>query len=541
MPRLVVQSGPNEGLSCAITGVVIVGRDEGCDLVLDDPRVSREHVRVRLEGSQYVAEDLGATNTTQLNGAPITKANLLPGDELKVGRSMLILEEDQHRGAGGSTFILESDQARIQASMPAEEQAGLATVATLEELRESFELFRQVGEALGSAVAVDDLLQGMLAELFRVFEQADHGFVILAEGPEGPFHIQAQRFRRGRPEELGLSRTIIQHVVSRNEAVLSQDAAVDSRFQGAQSIVSHNIRSVICAPLICTGETLGAILVDTTDARQPFSKAELATLAVLAPQAALRIRHAKLVEQQIESQRLAAIGQTVAGLAHCVKNILNGIQGGSYILDRALAGSDAARIESGWTMVKRNTAFMSDLVLDMLSYAREREPVYEQVNPVSLLESIRELAALRAGGSPVEVVCDVDPGVTSVTLDATAMKRCLLNLATNAVEACSDGEGDKPPRVTLACAPGPAPGAVRFTVADNGCGIPEEHLENLFTMFFSTKGSKGTGLGLAVSHKIVEEHGGTIDVASRAGEGTTFTIDLPAEPAAEEPTAKTQA
>jgi signal transduction histidine kinase len=241
---------------------------------------------------------------------------------------------------------------------------------------------------------------------------------------------------------------------------------------------------------------------------------------------ALRIRHAQLVARHVEAQRLAAIGQTVAGLAHCVKNILNGIQGGSYILDGALEKDDPTRRDRGWAMVKRNVAFMSDLVMDMLSYARQREPAREPVDPRRLLEDVRQLVDVRRGQKGVQITCQVAPDVQKVPLDVTAMKRCLLNLAGNAVDAC-DPEGG---RVVLGCDRAPEGGAVRFTVADNGCGIPAKHLDHLFEMFFSTKGAKGTGLGLAVSKKIVDEHGGRIHAESRVGEGTQFVIDLPLGP-----------
>ena len=544
MARLVVRSGPEAGRACEVSGVAVVGRDPTCDLVLTDPRVSRRHAHIRATDAGFLLEDLGTTNGTYLNGVRTERSDVLPGDRIEVGDTVLALSDALEVADRPATAVVAGVDSHIQAAVSA---IAAPAVATVEQLRERLDLFSHVSDALGSAIGVDELFGRILAALFDVFQQAHRGFIILADGPHGPFHVQTQRLRAGQDADVALSRTIIEHVLARQEAVLSRDAAADSRFAGAGSIIAHGIRSVMCAPLLYAGEALGLIQIDTTDARRPFSQAELHTLAALAPQVALRIRHARLVDEHIKTERLAAIGQTVAGLAHCVKNILNGIAGGSYILDRALEHADAARINQGWTMVKRNNAFMSDLVLDMLTYAREREPTYEPVDPRQLLDAVRDLAGIREARQAVTITCDVDPALQTVVLDGTAMKRCLLNLVANAVEAClarsadpaaPDGPGDGA-HVRLACAPGPQPDTVRFTVSDTGCGIPEEHLARLFGLFFSTKGSKGTGLGLAVCKKIVDEHGGTIGVTSTVGQGTQFTVDLPMRRPADETKTRT--
>jgi two-component system NtrC family sensor kinase len=530
MAHLRIVSGPGAGRIVEVHGAVRIGRDPTSEVALDDSLASRAHARVRPTDDGFLVEDLGSTNGTRLNGVTITRSALREGDRLEVGRHVLTLEGAAPEDRPTATILVKSDS-HIKASVPAPGRTAAAAQVGAEHLHERLDLFSRVGEALSSTISVDELLDRILAALFEVFEQAEHGFVILAESPAGPFQVEAQRARRGRGGPVALSRTVIEHVLAHEEAVLSHDAAADTRFAAAQSIIAHGIRSVICAPLTACGETLGVLHLDTTDGRRPFDEPELHTLAALGAQIALRIRHARLVAKYVEAERLAAVGQTVAGLAHCVKNILNGVQGGSYILDRALKKNDPDSIQRGWAMVKRNTAFMSDLVLDMLSYAREREPVYEPVDARQLLETVRDLAGLRVADGTVTISCEVDAALETVLVDAVAMKRCLLNLAGNAVEACAAAGGaatpDKAPHVHLACGRGPQPDTLRFTVSDNGCGISEEHLGRLFTLFFSTKGSKGSGLGLAVCKKIVEEHGGVIHVASKVGEGTEFAIDLP--------------
>jgi signal transduction histidine kinase len=305
------------------------------------------------------------------------------------------------------------------------------------------------------------------------------------------------------------------------------DAYADPRFnQEVDRHTGFHTRNVVSVPLRDhEGELIGVLQVLN---KRPgaFSDQDLRLAETLSAQAGVALQRARLIERYVESQRLAAIGQTVAGLAHCVKNILNGVRGGEYILDRALEAHDEDRCSRGWALLKRNIAFLSDLVLDMLAYAKQRTPARAPVDPRDLLEQIRDLAGVRGGERGITVACEVAEDVQTVELDSTAMKRCLLNLAGNAVDACGEQGG----QVLLRCERAPDGQAVRFAVCDDGCGIPPEHLEQLFDMFFSTKGSKGTGLGLAVSQKIVQEHGGVLRVESTVGEGTTFTIEIPTHP-----------
>ena len=313
--------------------------------------------------------------------------------------------------------------------------------------------------------------------------------------------------------------------ISGGQTIHVPDAYADARFNSrVDRETGFRTRNILAVPLRDHAHELVGVLQVLNKRKGSFSDLDISLAETLGAQAGVALQRTRLIEQYVESQRLAAVGATVAGLAHCVKNILNGIQGGSYILDRALESGNVEHRDRGWALVKRNVAFMSDMVLDMLSYARDRTPVRAAVDPRGLLEDTRDMLNLRAGRSTIEVTCEVAEDLKTVSVDATAMKRCLLNLAGNAVDAC-DKEGG---RVALRCTSGADGKEIIFTITDNGRGIAPEHLEQLFSMFFSTKGSKGTGLGLAVSQKIIDEHGGSITVDSTVDEGTTFTITLPA-------------
>jgi signal transduction histidine kinase len=253
-----------------------------------------------------------------------------------------------------------------------------------------------------------------------------------------------------------------------------------------------------------------------------FTSADEANLTVLAGEAAIVIENAQLHQEKLQAERLAAVGRTVSELAHCMKNILNGIQGGAYVLDLGLTKDDRGKLEKGWDMVKRNTTFLSNLVLDMLAYAKDREPHYEETDVNGLIGTVVDILAPEGATRGIQVTGEVDRALGAVRIDPTGIYRVLLNLSTNAVEACAANTG----RVQVRSRQD-AEGWFTLEVEDNGGGIAPEDQGKLFTEFFSTKGAKGTGLGLAVAGKVVREHGGRIDVFSQPGKGTRFIIRLP--------------
>jgi signal transduction histidine kinase len=243
-----------------------------------------------------------------------------------------------------------------------------------------------------------------------------------------------------------------------------------------------------------------------------------------------RVRKIRRLEQElIESERLAAIGQTVASLAHYMKNILFGLKGGVYLVNTASKGheTDSDSLETGWDMVERNLGRISDLVLDLLEYSRDREVEYEDCSPNEIGNEVCEDFAAKAREHGIEIVRDFDPSMRGVVLDPKIIRRCLSNLVANAIDACIFDSNQQKEWVVRVRTLLEDDGTVLFEVSDNGCGMDEEVKRKLFTTFFSTKEGRGTGLGLLITQKLVHEHGGTIRVESEPGAGSTFSIRLP--------------
>jgi len=247
---------------------------------------------------------------------------------------------------------------------------------------------------------------------------------------------------------------------------------------------------------------------------------ELGRAAFITDQTSFR----RLEQEKLDGERMAAVGQTVAGLAHTIKNLLMGLEGGMYMVDTGLRRADPARIQNGWGMLQRNFEKTTALVKDFLSFAKGRVPELQPIDPIALA---REIVALYKDAAALQdVELSYEPGfdVGLAPLDQNGMETCLTNLLSNAIDAAAMRE-DRAGKV-----------AVRvyddgddliFEVRDNGCGMDWDVKGKVFTTFFTTKGNKGTGLGLLTTRKIVQEHGGRVELESAPGEGAIFRIRLP--------------
>jgi len=224
--------------------------------------------------------------------------------------------------------------------------------------------------------------------------------------------------------------------------------------------------------------------------------------------------------------KLAFIGQLVAGTAHSIKNVLEGLRGGVYVVNAGLRDNDQQTIRTGWEMVQRNVDRLSAMIMDMLYCARDREPRRVEVPLDRLVREIADLFERRARDAGVRLEVTIEPGAGTLYGEPKDIHALLANLVTNAIDACAaDTDENKDYRVWVHARRDGED--VVIEVEDNGIGMDEETKAKLFTMFFSTKGSEGTGLGLLVSHKVASEHGGSIAVDSTPGRGSKFTVRLP--------------
>lgn len=232
----------------------------------------------------------------------------------------------------------------------------------------------------------------------------------------------------------------------------------------------------------------------------------------------------ELERQKIDAERLGAVGQTVAGLAHSIRNILTGLEGGIYVVDSGLERNQKDRITMGWGMLHRNIDRISILVKSLLEFAGGRAPRVTLIDPVDLVNEVVELFRETADQADIKIISKTSPGLPLTPMDRENMHSCIANLITNALDACQTS--DKPGcKITVGCYE--EENCLIFEVADEGCGMAYEVKQMIFTNFFTTKGTKGTGLGMLTVRKTTHEHGGKVVFESLEGQGSVFKLIFP--------------
>jgi PAS domain S-box-containing protein len=243
-----------------------------------------------------------------------------------------------------------------------------------------------------------------------------------------------------------------------------------------------------------------------------------------------RIKHVMEMSANITQIRhlqsqLASIGLLISSISHGIKGLLNGLNGGIYLVNAGMAKDNPARLKQGWEIVLRNVSRIRSMVLDILYYAKDREPDYTQVAANTVIDDVYSVINDKAADHKIEVTKESDEQAGMFDADVKAIMALLVNLAENSIDACRVDSHKSNHGIKLTSAG--SQDSIRFIIEDNGIGMDRETREKVFTLFFSSKGSEGTGLGLFIANKIANAHGGTINLESEPGVGTRFLIDLP--------------
>jgi len=234
---------------------------------------------------------------------------------------------------------------------------------------------------------------------------------------------------------------------------------------------------------------------------------------------------AEKTRKLLDAERMAAVGQTVAGISHSIKNIAGGLTGGAFVVEKGFELEDAQYLRQGWRMVRGNVEKIARLSLDLLNYSRSAEISVRSCDPNAPVKEVVELMQPRAEEEGIFLNIRLAKGLKPIHCDPDAVHLALLNLVTNALDACCQGSRGGP-SVSLTTSRPPGWG-VEYRVCDTGCGMDAHTQEKLFQAFFTTKGSQGTGIGLMMTRNVIEKHGGTLTVRSKEGSGSEFIIRLP--------------
>lgn len=573
MPNLIILKGLDEGRRFELlTPLSAIGRDQACFIRLQDTEISRRHAEVYKSADGFRFRDLGSANGCFVNCKSVRDVLLKPGDQIQVGQTVLL-------------FAPLAGEIGSDVTDPFLESLKIKHVKEPENFERSFALIGTVPESEGSAllsrpeVAQGDWLRSALARLGVIYEtinatsqildiqllldrilglvlktlSADHGSVLLAtsfaqsaalksQGDSetyGDFKVVARASAVPGKEDILISRTVVDHVMREKIGVLVSDALNDSRFNAVQSIVRSGVREIICVPMRGRHATVGVIYLDkhpkeaemdihgTPKRAVAFEKEHLTLAIAVAHQAALAVEDTLYYKARVQGERLAAVGEAVAHLSHHIKNILQGLKSGGEILRMGVRDQEMPLLEQGLRIIEKNHTRLFDLVKDMLGFSKDRVPAFQEKNLVEILTDVVELSVPMAKANGAEIRLETFAQDVVAFVDPEGIHRTILNLVNNAIDAIREKSYGL---VIVRLDPCVESGFIEIVVSDNGEGIAEADIKMIFAPFQSSKGNSGTGLGLAVARKTIEEHKGVIWVESKPNEGASFYIKIPLGP-----------
>jgi two-component system, NtrC family, sensor kinase len=522
-----------------------MGRDARNDIRILDSEVSRNHATIQRVKDNFVLTDRNSSNGTRVNGIAIRSHALVDGDQIQLGNTLLLFSDSLRDGwkdnAADRVNLLRrhdpADRSSIVTHMGQENAEVVAT--SNDEASDSPNslsvLYRIAEEVARPSSSLEQSLQRTLdLTVSAVF--ADRGCVLLTDPQSGEIRPQvtSQRIAGIPGARMPISRTIVDYVLKSSQGVRTTDAQHDSRFDPTDSIFQAGIREAMCVPMQGRHQLMGVIYVDITtpadsllmprEKSSGFREDQLRLLIAIGRQTALAVENHRYQHAFVKAERMAAMGQTIATLSHHIKNILQGVRGGSYLIDMGLNDHNEELVRKGWHVVEKNQNRIYNLVMDMLTFSKERKPAYQQAQLNETVHEVFELMQARAVECSVDLRFEPASNLPLSTFDPEGIHRAILNIVTNAIDAV---EGSDHATVKIETGLDPESDMFWVAVADNGPGIVEDQLQRIFNVFESTKGARGTGLGLAVSQKIIREHGGEINVESRLGEGSRFVLAWP--------------
>ncbi len=570
MLRLTVTNGHFEGVTVEVSDSLAIGRSHDSGLFIPDPQVSRRHSRIFLDGDRYWVVDEGSHNGTFLNEVRTEgKRTLRHGDVVRVGNTQLAVDltgfvgmqaairmEDDAKDvaltlersakdlAPPSLEALASDPNIEGFNFPSLAEIRTATDRSLSLIvanAKRFATLFHVARSLQESTDTERLLANMLDRIFKVLD-ADRGDIVLVHPETGEVKPILSMDRKGHlSDTVRISRTVMRRVLNSMMAVISTDAPNDPRLDSSESIIMYGMRSIMCVPLICKDKVVGLIQLVNERDFAAFSEDDLYLVTVIAALAAVSVENARLYEKQrtaieelrkthedllrtqaelLMKERMATVGQTAAGFAHEIRNSLAPMTLIHLLQEKYPEDTET---QDHCQIILEAHKRIQAIVEELRNYTQGATQDSGALLPGRLDEPLE--AAIRFLGfdrevkrHKLELVLEDTP---TVLLDAERIKQVVVNLVRNSAQAITAPEGRI--IVRLKCVAAQA----IIQVEDNGPGIFPDDLDRIWEPFFSTKPGVGMGLGLDISRKIVEQHGGRIECRSRPGQGTTMVVFLP--------------
>lgn len=532
-----------------------VGRHPSNDIVLALDSISRFHARIDRRGKFHILQDLNSSNGSAVNGERVTQIAIHHGDQVTFGNVEFVMEvegagslrqgeatpgslvgraivdvdfSDVDNSGSAKSFVKVEDfqSSKARSSVTSSVADKKVDKATLVKLNQRLSALYRLSELLRDADLDSEqhTLERVLDVLF-VAVPADRGVMLTRFHKDSEnLDVIAVKYRDQPivPQKVTVSRAILKQVLSERVGVLSRDAQTDERFSASESILVGEVRSTIAVPMIVGDELIGVVHLDTTNPERTFEQKDLEFVMIVATESGVALSNMRMRKEAVHRQRLAAVGETVAGISHNVKNILLLSQGGAELLSRAIDKKDIEGVREAWQVVSRGIEKIGKLVRDMLEFSSNKKAELAEVDVNEMICSIAEEIEEQLVSKSITLELDLDESVKAQLYDDLGLQRTLMNLIINSVEAISHQQG------LISVSTSARDGRrLIITLRDNGAGISADKMEKIFFPFFTTKGSSGTGLGLPMCKKCIEDMQGTITCESEENVGTTFTLELP--------------
>jgi len=493
----------------------LIGRSSEA-LPLCDLTISRRHAELTPDNGKWFIQDLASANGTFLNGRLLTdRVTLRIGDEVGCGATLF-------KFADHDTITTPQDVRDVNLDTSAESIV-VNSPHSLEAARNQLRMVHQLTAATAGKINPIEILRLLTAILVEEYKP-DRCIGVLFDENKAVFHsIGATPTEiKDNPEPFGTS--IIQHACNELTAIKIEQITQDIRFLQDQGVIDSGVQSAMCVPLMAHGKMLGAILLEIHSENRQWTDEELELLLTAGGHAGLAMLTADLVHSRLQHERLAATGETVASISHSVKNMLQGLRSGAGAIDLALTKGDLELARKGWPILARNLDRVYALTFNMLTWSRSSVPEISMCQIEPIIQDALELIQGACERRKITLSKHIDPDLPPIPINETAILQAMLNVLHNAVDAAPSKTGQVDITVSI-----PSADYALITITDNGCGIEPSQKEKVFHAFHSTKGQRGTGLGLAVAKKIVLGHGGTIALWDGDEGGTRCEIRLPLE------------
>lgn len=501
-----------------------LGRASEADVHIKDKLISRKHCRLSFEDHKWYIEDLSSTNGTWIVGQKADRKVLLPfRTSARIGKTIFELVVP---GVSSKSSPLDRkriihqialEQFNIQGGNDDEDEEESRNIKGPNRLADIFafqnmisfvlepqELYNKIVESLGAILP-------MRSAYLLIFD-LEAGEFITAAG------WQAER---GDIENDEIDKNIISYCKENYQAVLVNGGG------------ENKSRSIMCVPMLTREQSNGMLYVSLDDSEVQYTYEDLWVLTVAGHTAGMTVQHRNMLEFNFRNERLVATGTSAAEISHYIKNILAAMDGSFNLLQMGIDSKDPDLSAEAFGILNRNHQRLGNVVLNLLNLASEQKMNF-QINDIC--KTIKDVADLMGSNLKLDgIALDVDNDSINLPLyaevDSNGIYRVLLNLVNNAEHAVLQKktkiDQQDVGRITIRAGFDDLKENIFISVEDDGVGITPEQAKKMFDLFITSKGSAGSGLGLAVSKKIVEAHGGRIYAVGEKDKGCKVVFTIP--------------